>query len=129
MISVRTVDLNEKIMRINNWNIVIGWNLFTIITNFLLRDIVGCFSLKSSTLLTNYFLLSIICSILYYLTKYGFKGSQLLQVSRAVWGCFNYSWEEMIYWIVLKQILRRNWQMLLSFEKHKKMTFEIKRGN
>ena len=32
------------------------------------------------------FPISIFRSILYYLTKYGFKGSQLLHISKAVWG-------------------------------------------
>ena len=114
MISVGTVDLNEKIMSIKNWNILIGWNLFRIIASFLLRDMVWCYSL-SSTLVTNCFLLPIIRSILYYLTKYGFKGSQLLHISRSVWGCFRHNWENVIYWIVLKQIwdiTGRYWSVL-----------------
>ena len=51
-----------------------------------------------------FFLLSIFRSSLYYLTKYGFKRSQFLQASRAVWQSFKHKKEKLIYWIILKRI-------------------------
>ena len=62
----------EKVMRNKNWNVVIDWS-----------DSVWCYSLNN-ILVTQIFLLSIFRSILCYLTKYGFKGSQQLHASRAV---------------------------------------------
>ena len=72
MISIQAVDLNEKVMTVKNWNIVIDWNFFTcifrIIAHFLLSDIIWCYSINN-TLVTNCSLLSVFCSILYYLKK------------------------------------------------------------
>ena len=65
MISVRSDDLTEKIIRIKNWNIVNGWS-----------DIVWWYSLNNS-LITIFLLLSIFHSIFCYLTKHGFKENQL----------------------------------------------------
>ena len=48
------------------------------------------------------FPISIFRSILYYLTKYGFKGSQLLHISKAVWGRLKHDSESVIYLRVLK---------------------------
>ena len=59
-------------------------------------------------------------SILHYLTKYGFKGSQLLHALKAGWGRFKQNWENVIYWPALKKNLRHNWKILTVFEKHKK---------
>ena len=62
MISVWNVDLNKKIMEIKNSKIAIGWS-----------DTVWCYSWKI-TLVIHFFLISIFCSILHYLTKYGLRG-------------------------------------------------------
>ena len=53
-----------------------------------------------------FFLLSIFLSILYYLTKYGFKGSQLQHVSRAVWRCFKHDEENVMnsFEAILRQL-------------------------
>ena len=97
MISVWTDGLNrKKIMRIKYWNIVISYNHFTcifpIIAYFLLIDIFLCYSLNK-TIVTVCFQLSIFCTILYCLKKYGLKGSQLLHASRDVWWCVQQNWE------------------------------------
>ena len=61
-----------QITRNKNWNTVIDWS-----------DFAWCYWL-SNTLVTQFFLLSIFCSILCYLTRYGFKGNLLLHTSRPV---------------------------------------------
>ena len=125
LISVRTVDLTENIMRIKGWNIIIGWNLFTCVfpmVYFWLLDTVWCYS-WSNTIFINYFLLWIFRSILYYLRKYGFQGSQIQYLSRAVWRCFtklkkryllncfeiNSAHISEIYWFVLKNAKTDPW--------------------
>ena len=80
MILVRTVDSDEKVMRIKNWNSYL-LNLFSlifpIIANILLSDIVSW----NNTIVRNCFLLLIFRSILNYLTKCRFKGNQLLEAA------------------------------------------------
>ena len=75
----------------------------------------------------NWYLRSIIRSILYYLTKYGFKGSQVLHVSMAVWECFK-QFRKRDLLNCFKANLRNNWKILICFE-ITQMTFETKCGS
>ena len=42
MISVETVDLNKKIMKIKNWNIVIRYNIFMCIFQIIVLEHIFC---------------------------------------------------------------------------------------
>ena len=108
-------------MRVKNWNMVIGWYPFTCMFPTIAYFCVEWYCLMifiKQTLVTNCFLLSIFHNILYYFTKYGFEGSQLLHVSRVVWGCFKHNEEKRDLLNCFKANLKHV-ERLICFEKHK----------
>ena len=90
-----------KVVRIKTWNIVIGWS-----------DTVWCYSLNN-TLITIFFLLSIFRTILYYLTKYGFKGSQMHYFSKTVRRRFKHN-EENVLKNAKNDLWNKAWQLTSS---------------